>query len=122
SSGTSSVGNPSHLALALGSRRPNQGRLGSNGETLTATDLGCLPFYYEKDQRWCYQPSKYIQKVDAMDLRARLKMKYDEVLAGRQAAPLLMLSDLTCKVEKFYPVTDGEGGYGEVFSTNAAAG
>ncbi|KAK3265570.1 hypothetical protein CYMTET_25756 [Cymbomonas tetramitiformis] len=56
-----------------------------------------------------------------MDLRARLKTKYDEVLAGRQAAPLLMLPDLTCKVEKFYPVTDGEGGYGEVFSTNAAA-
>ncbi|KAK3250306.1 hypothetical protein CYMTET_40307, partial [Cymbomonas tetramitiformis] len=80
-----------------------------------------LPFYYEKDQRWRYQPLKYIQKVDVMNLRARLKLKYDEVLAGRQSAPLLALSDVTCKVEKFYPVTDGEGGHGEVFDTNAAA-
>ncbi|KAK3269858.1 hypothetical protein CYMTET_21717 [Cymbomonas tetramitiformis] len=67
-----------------------------------------LPFYYKKDQRWRYQPLKYIQKVDVMNL----KLKYDEVLAGRQTAPLLALSDLTCKVERFYPVTDGEGGHG----------
>ncbi|KAK3269150.1 hypothetical protein CYMTET_22384 [Cymbomonas tetramitiformis] len=80
-----------------------------------------LPFYYEKDQRWCYQPLKYIQRVDVMDPRARLKVKCDEVPAGRQAAPLLVLSDLTCKVEKFCQVTDGEGGHGEVFDTNAAA-
>ncbi|KAK3234160.1 hypothetical protein CYMTET_55589 [Cymbomonas tetramitiformis] len=65
-----------------------------------------LPFYYEVDQRWRYQPLKHVQKVGIADLRARLKVKYDEVLSGRQAAPLLMLSDLTCKAEKFYPVTD----------------
>ncbi|KAK3267763.1 hypothetical protein CYMTET_23701 [Cymbomonas tetramitiformis] len=48
-------------------------------------------------------------------------MKYDEVVAGARTIPLLALSDVTCKVEKFYPVTDGEGGHGEVFNTNAAA-
>ncbi|KAK3256778.1 hypothetical protein CYMTET_34105 [Cymbomonas tetramitiformis] len=80
-----------------------------------------LPFYYEVDQRWRYQPLKHVQKVDIADLRARLKMKYDEVLSGRQAGPLLVLSDLTCKAEKFYPVTDGEGGHGEVFESNASA-
>ncbi|KAK3274404.1 hypothetical protein CYMTET_17415 [Cymbomonas tetramitiformis] len=40
-----------------------------------------LPFYYEKDQRWRYQPLKYVQRVDVADLRARLKVKYDEVVA-----------------------------------------
>ncbi|KAK3235224.1 hypothetical protein CYMTET_54551 [Cymbomonas tetramitiformis] len=80
-----------------------------------------LPFYYEGDQRWRYQPLKYVQKVDIANLRARLKVKYDEVVAGKQAIPLLTLSGVTCKVGKFYPVTDGEGGDGEVFNTNAAA-
>ncbi|KAK3266406.1 hypothetical protein CYMTET_24963 [Cymbomonas tetramitiformis] len=80
-----------------------------------------LPFYYEVDQRWRYQPLKHVQRVDIANLRARLRIKYDEVLAGRQTAPLLVLSDLACKVEKFYPVTDGEGGQGEVFESNAAA-
>ncbi|KAK3245894.1 hypothetical protein CYMTET_44555 [Cymbomonas tetramitiformis] len=80
-----------------------------------------LPFYYEKDQRWQYQHLKYVQKVDIADLRARLKVRYDEVVAGVRAIPLLTLSDAAGKVGKFYPVTDGEGGDGEVFSTNAAA-
>ncbi|KAK3240567.1 hypothetical protein CYMTET_49599 [Cymbomonas tetramitiformis] len=80
-----------------------------------------LPFYYEKDQCWRYQPLKYVQKVDVANLRARLKMKYDEVVAGERTIPLLALADVTCKVEKFYPVTDGKGGHGEVFNTNAAA-
>ncbi|KAK3232993.1 hypothetical protein CYMTET_56689 [Cymbomonas tetramitiformis] len=80
-----------------------------------------LPFYYEKDQRWQYQHLKYVQRVDITDLRARLKVKYDEVVAGVQAIPPLTLSDAAGKVGKFYPVTDGEGGDGEVFSTNAAA-
>ncbi|KAK3235498.1 hypothetical protein CYMTET_46298 [Cymbomonas tetramitiformis] len=43
-----------------------------------------LPFYYEKDQRWCHQPLKHVQKVDIVDLRARLRMKYDEVGVGWQ--------------------------------------
>ncbi|KAK3272762.1 hypothetical protein CYMTET_18959 [Cymbomonas tetramitiformis] len=34
-----------------------------------------LPFYYEKDQRWSYQPLKYVRKVDVAGLRARLKLK-----------------------------------------------
>ncbi|KAK3248314.1 hypothetical protein CYMTET_42215 [Cymbomonas tetramitiformis] len=58
-----------------------------------------LPFYYEADQRWRYQPLKHVQRVDIADLRERLKVKTD----------------------KLYPVTDGEGGSGEVFPCNAAA-
>ncbi|KAK3243843.1 hypothetical protein CYMTET_46530 [Cymbomonas tetramitiformis] len=61
---------------------------------LTATQL---PFYYEKDQCWRYQPLKYVQKVDIANLRARLKIKYDEVVAGREAIPLLALTDVPCK-------------------------
>ncbi|KAK3287595.1 hypothetical protein CYMTET_4895 [Cymbomonas tetramitiformis] len=80
-----------------------------------------LPFYYEKDQCWQFQHLKYVQKVDIADLRARLKVRYDEVVAGVRVIPLLTLSDAAGKVGKFYPVTDGEGGDGEVFSTNAAA-
>ncbi|KAK3251560.1 hypothetical protein CYMTET_3071 [Cymbomonas tetramitiformis] len=80
-----------------------------------------LPFYYEADQRWHYQPLKYIQEVDIADLRERLQERYAEVSSGRRAAPLLLLSDLTCKANKVCPVTDGEGGPGEVFTCNAAA-
>ncbi|KAK3272524.1 hypothetical protein CYMTET_19181 [Cymbomonas tetramitiformis] len=40
---------------------------------------------------------------------------------SERMAPMGSVTDLTCKVEKFYPVTDGEGGCGEVFDTNAAA-
>ncbi|KAK3274948.1 hypothetical protein CYMTET_16901 [Cymbomonas tetramitiformis] len=85
-----------------------------------------LPFYYEKDQRWQYQHLKYVQRVDIADLRARLKVRYDKEVAGVEdlgvnMVPQLTLSDAADKVGKFYPVTDGEGGNGEVFSTNAAA-
>ncbi|KAK3247245.1 hypothetical protein CYMTET_43249 [Cymbomonas tetramitiformis] len=85
-----------------------------------------LPFYYEKDQRWQYQHLKYVQRVDIADLRARLKVRYDMEVTGVEGVnvngiPQLTLSDAADKVGKFYPVTDGEGGSGEVFSTNAAA-
>ncbi|KAK3275675.1 hypothetical protein CYMTET_16208 [Cymbomonas tetramitiformis] len=47
-----------------------------------------LPFYYyEKDQRWSYQPLKCVQKVDVVSLRARLKLRYDEAAP----APLRLL-------------------------------
>ncbi|KAK3242448.1 hypothetical protein CYMTET_47864 [Cymbomonas tetramitiformis] len=70
---------------------------------------------------WSLMEKLIIRHTERNNLRERLQDRCAEVSSGRRAAPLLLLSDLACKANKVYPVTDGEGGPGEVFTCNAAA-
>ncbi|KAK3273280.1 hypothetical protein CYMTET_18486 [Cymbomonas tetramitiformis] len=76
-----------------------------------------LPHWYESTGVWTYQLLRYLSPVDMESLSAGILRQYN--LYGSLAPPLelIVLGSST----KYYPVGDGLGGDGKVFSQNAAA-
>ncbi|KAK3236105.1 hypothetical protein CYMTET_53711 [Cymbomonas tetramitiformis] len=76
-----------------------------------------LPHWYESAGVWTYQLLRYLRPVDTESLSTGILQQYD--LYGSIAPPLelIVLGSST----KYYPVGDGLGGTGRVFSQNAAA-
>ncbi|KAK3252619.1 hypothetical protein CYMTET_9932 [Cymbomonas tetramitiformis] len=93
----------------------------SDGATSELNDLQ-VPHHYESWGCWLFQALKYVEALDMGKLRRQLHRQWKEVASGQQRAPALQLADLgrACK-RKFYPVTDGEGGDGEIFTCHHAA-
>ncbi|KAK3241073.1 hypothetical protein CYMTET_49130 [Cymbomonas tetramitiformis] len=84
-----------------------------NKETKVASDTWVTRARWKKDGDQVVPPDCQAHRDAGRYTMAAVQ----EALSAQQVYP----TDVTCKVENFYPVTDGEGGHGEVFNTNAAA-
>ncbi|KAK3247641.1 hypothetical protein CYMTET_41459 [Cymbomonas tetramitiformis] len=81
-----------------------------------------LPHYYEGAGCWMYQHLRVSRKVDLNFLRQLIYDQYQEVEQGHDKAPKLIIRNNKARgTQKFYPVTDGEGGSGVVFDNYHAA-
>ncbi|KAK3237000.1 hypothetical protein CYMTET_52898 [Cymbomonas tetramitiformis] len=76
-----------------------------------------LPHWYESTGVWAYQLLRYLCPVDVESLSDGILQRY--VRHGHEGPPLELVS--LDSNAKYYPVGDGLGGPGRVFSENAAA-
>ncbi|KAK3238172.1 hypothetical protein CYMTET_51793 [Cymbomonas tetramitiformis] len=76
-----------------------------------------LPHWYESTGVWTYQLLRYLCPVDMESLSVGILRQYNR--HGSEAPPLELVS--LGSSTKYYPVGDGLGGAGRVFSENAAA-
>ncbi|KAK3249806.1 hypothetical protein CYMTET_40782 [Cymbomonas tetramitiformis] len=76
-----------------------------------------LPHWYESTGVWQYRLLRYLCPVDVESLSNGIFQQY--VRHGQEGPPLELVS--LDSNAKYYPVEDGLGGHGRVFSENAAA-
>ena len=81
-----------------------------------------LAHYYESRGGWVWQVLRQLKEVDMRSLRHNLHQHF---LSQGHLLPPLVLSEIQKKAyttrTRYYPVDDGQGGPGAVFSCNAAA-